>query len=287
MKDGMHFYGEGYYNITEHNYINKYGLYPEKYKDILRATQSYANEWGVTFEDVIEILNSLNETHNLFRFVEVESGTNYYTSARLIAERAGYVTKSEYINGLLTYKKDEYDIYVTENTYAHCALHKCGDHILKKYYSWLYESDVYRPYADLPDGLNEKSSAENLYRAGSLCTLSFGDIKNILDNPTTYKEYEVDRCSYRCYTEDCFIKLCDITVHGTKYEYSLQIPVKAIVNRDWSLVENCKVYSIIKPTANEKLGHDRNNWFDGLQKFSPYWENEKVKEIEKKFKGQN
>ena len=48
--------------------------------------------------------------------------------------------------------------------------------------------------------------------------------------------------------------------------------IKAIITKDWSLIEEQNIYGIIKPNANAELGRDTNNWFHGKQKDNPYWE---------------
>jgi hypothetical protein len=73
-------------------------------------------------------------------------------------------------------------------------------------------------------------------------------------------------------------------IHGHKYDISLYIPREAITNDDWSIVENQKMFGIIKPNANELLGKDKNNWFEGLQKDSPYFNHKEVETIKKRFK---
>ena len=44
------------------------------------------------------------------------------------------------------------------------------------------------------------------------------------------------------------------------------------------------MFSIIKPNANELLGKDKNNWFEGLQKDSPYFNHKEVANVKKLFK---
>ena len=69
---------------------------------------------------------------------------------------------------------------------------------------------------------------------------------------------------------------------GREYEISLYIPRNAIVNNDWSLVENQRMFSIIKPNAETIT--DEKIWFEGLQKDSPYFNHKEVETIKKKFK---
>ena len=287
MPQGMKFYGIGYYNITEYNYINTYGLYPEEYKDILKQSSDYAKNWNISFDKLIDILNNLNITHNLFEFCFVGTGTSAnHLCGRLLAEKVGYTEKNVYLHGAYRTVKTEYDVYVVESPYCRLALNKCGNQIMKIFYKWLYKTETYKPYADLPEGLNETSTPQTLYKNG-YDSLTFGDIKNILNHPNTYKDYEVVKCVYNCYDNMVTIKVADVDIYDVHYEHTLIIPIEAIVKRDWSIVENYNVHSIIKPDANSKLGKDPNNWFKGLQKDCPYWDNEKVKEIEKNFKEQN
>jgi hypothetical protein len=63
----------------------------------------------------------------------------------------------------------------------------------------------------------------------------------------------------------------------------LNIPRNAIVNDDWSIVKKYCVHSIIKPNADSLLGDNHDNWFWGFQMDSPYWNEDKVKEIRKLF----
>jgi hypothetical protein len=98
------------------------------------------------------------------------------------------------------------------------------------------------------------------------------DIVKLLTNPNEVNALKVVSkfsCSY--YSEIIFLKLESIDVQRKKFIYHLYIPRKAILEKDWSLIEDCEVYGIIRPNANEELGKDSNNWFNGKQKDSPYW----------------
>jgi hypothetical protein len=111
------------------------------------------------------------------------------------------------------------------------------------------------------------------------------DIVKLLDNPK-YSAETVKRLKYKIYSDGdtIYYPITSLMIHGHKYDISLYVPREAIVKDDWSLVEKQKMSGIIKPNANELLGKDKNNWFEGLQKDSPYFNHKEVETIKKRFK---
>ena len=68
-----------------------------------------------------------------------------------------------------------------------------------------------------------------------------------------------------------------VVVDNHEYDYIIIIPVEAILKRDWSIVENKMLFSIRDTRPNKE------KWFEGKQIDAPYWNDDKVKEIQKLF----
>jgi hypothetical protein len=117
------------------------------------------------------------------------------------------------------------------------------------------------------------------------CKLTAKDIVELL-NSSTYSTEQVKTLAYNIYSdgEDIYYPLPSVMVQGHKYDMSLSIPREAIINNDWSIVEEKYVFSIIKPDADESLGRNPNNWYQGKQKDSPYFNTDEVAKIKSLFK---
>ena len=161
---------------------------------------------------------------------------------------------------------------------------KIIEHIITTYYPKfaIYE-DV--PRFDKQIKIKPNTSITEIKREYAEYDLTALDIVKLLDNPN-YSTETVKKLKYNIYSDGDIIyyPITSLMVRGHKFDISLSIPREAIINDDWSIVENQKIYSIIKPNANELLGRDKNNWFEGLQKDSPYFNHKEVKTLKKKFK---
>ena len=82
-------------------------------------------------------------------------------------------------------------------------------------------------------------------------------------------------------TNIIFLPVKSVEFDSHHYSISLYIPVKAIVENDFSLIEDCHVHSIIKPDA--VVGRETGNFFEGKQKDFPYWDEPVIQDFKKLF----
>lgn len=251
--------------------IERYKLDLYNCQDILPTLVRLADVWGITFKDVIDIVKSLELESSLFQW------SNFGNSAFLIHKNGRVWYENKYIRGVITRIPHYENMYVREETYISTIIDKISECILSRFY----------PHFDIR--ANEKicEITENTFVSdialkvpkrmtiGYLASLLKTPNAVIVESKTMYKIYG--------HSDQIYLPIKEINVHGHKYNYCLYIPIQAIVKKDWSLIENCKVFSIIKPNANAKLGADHDNFFSGLQKDAPYFNDESVEEYKKLF----
>ena len=262
------------YNIAKRWNVN---LIEEK--NLLPSVVKLANDWGVEYEKIIAFIKANNLVKDCFMY-SLYGGEH----SRMVAERGVYSEKKEWCRGSYTITKTYHNVYIRENTYIHLMFPKIIEHIITTYYPKfvIYED---RPRFDKKISIKPNTSISEIEREYRDCKLTALDIVKLLDNPKYSKE-TVKKLKYNIYSDGdtIYYPITSLMIHGHKYDISLYIPREAIINDDWSIVENHKIFSIIKPNANELLGRDKNNWFEGLQKDSPYFNHKEVETIKKKFK---
>ena len=262
------------YNIAKRWNVN---LIEEK--NLLPSVVKLANDWGVEYEKIIAFIKANNLVKDCFMY-SLYGGEH----SRMVAERGVYSEKRQWRYGSYTIIKTYHNVYIRENTYIHLMFPKIIEHIITTYYPKfaIYE-DV--PRFDKQIKIKPNTSITEIKREYIEYDLTALDIVKLLDNPN-YSTETVKKLKYNIYSDGNIIyyPITSLIIHGHKYDISLYIPREAIINDDWSIVENQKMFSIIKPNANELLGRDKNNWFEGLQKDSPYFNHKEVETIKKKFK---
>ena len=204
--------------------------------------------------------------------------------SRMVAEKGVFSEKRQWSYGTYTIQKNYHNVYIRENTYIHLMFPKIIEYIITTYYPKfaIYE-DV--PRFDKQIKIKPNTSLTEIKREYTEYDLTALDIVKLLNNPN-YSTETVKKLKYKIYSDGdtIYYPITSLMIHGHKYDISLYVPREAIINDDWSLVENQKMYGIIKPNANELLGKDKNNWFEGLQKDSPYFSHKEVETIKKRFK---
>lgn len=250
--------------------IEKYDINIIDLMPKIRFFDKISKKFNVSFEKLYDV--TFNVLHiNLKNFLTYS--TIQYNSLKLIKE-----------NGLYTEKYDKYakrtvrtyhNVYLYECSYSSTEFYIIAMGILKEQFPHIFNNDLFndkkRKY---PKNLNIKPYNRLIeFDFFEYRDLTFGDIANLLNNPNEINKIElVSRFSLFNDSEYIYLYLGDIKLYNKKYKYHLSIPLKSLYEKDFSLVENCDVYSIILPTANEHLGKDKNNWFDGKQKDAPYWD---------------
>ena len=252
--------------------IEKYEINLYECQDILPTLVNFAKMWNVEFKDIIDIVVSLDLHNNLFMW------SPYGCGSRLIHKNGRVWYENKWVGGYLTRVPHYEDMFVREDTYMHLILSKVGEVIISRFYPHFdirvnqeickINKDTY--VADIASKINSK--------------MTIGELADLLKNPNpkiieSQTRYNIYGGNY----DTIYLPLRTILVQGHEYKYSLYIPIQAIVNKDWSLIENWRVSSIIKPNANKLLGCDHDNWFSGLQKDAPYFNDELVNEYKKLF----
>lgn len=253
--------------------IERYKLDLYNCQEILPTLVRLADVWGITFKDVIDIVKSLELEYALFQW------SNFGNSAFLIHKNGRVWYENKYVRGVITKIPHYENMYVREDTYISTILAKISEWVLSRFY----------PHFDIRVDKKICEITENTFISDIALKVSkhmtIGDLASLLKTPNAV--LVESKTKYNIYGCGCFdqiyLPIKKINVHGHNHQYSLYIPIQAIVKKDWSLIENCKVHSIIKPNANEKLGADHDNFFSGLQKDAPYFNDESVLEYKKLF----
>lgn len=269
-------------NVTffdSYNIVKRWNVNLLTEKNLLPSLVKLANDWKVDYNIIISFIISRNLVKDLFQY-SLYGGEN----ARMVAEKGVYKEKKKWSYGQYVIDKTYYNVYIRENTYIHLILPQIVEHIITTFYPkfTIYE-DVSRFNKEIK--IKPQTTLEEICREYWDCKLTAFDIVKLLNNPK-YPNETVKKLKYKIYGDGNMIyyPITSLMIHGHKYDISLDIPREAIINDDWSIVENQKVFSMIKPNANELLGRDKNNWFEGLQKDSPYFNHKEVETIKKMFK---
>ena len=265
--------------FDSHNIANRWKVNLLMEKNLLPSVVKLANDWGVEYANIIAFIKANNLLKDCFMY-SLYGGEH----SRMVAEKGVYTEKRKWSYGSYTITKTYHNVYIKENTYIHLMFPKIIEYIITTYYPKfaIYE-DI--PRFDKQIKIKPNASIAEIEREYRDCKLTALDIVKLLDNPN-YSVEKVKKLKYHIYSDGnvIYYPLTSMLIHGHKYDISLYIPRDAIVKDDWSLVENQRMFSIIKPTANELLGKDKNNWFEGLQKDNPYFNHKEVETIKKLFK---
>lgn len=262
-------------NVTFFNsndIVPKYNINLFNAQDILPSIVKLAENWRVPYDEIINFIIQNNLERHLFSY-----NTNH---GLLVGEKALYSEKRVWSYGQQKIQRTYHNVYVYEDNYISLQLPKIVEWIIFTYYDFCTLSVVYYPYEGIDFELTDTiHDIDYKYRDKELT------IKDIL-NICAGKQNIQRKLKYSLYgdCEQIYLHLTSIHLYGHTYDISLTIPREAIINKDWSIIENVKVHSIIKPNANEKLGKDGNNWFEGCQKDMPYWDCDIVNTLQKMWK---
>jgi hypothetical protein len=265
--------------FDSYNIVKRWNVNLLMEKNLLPSVVKLAEDWGVKYANIIAFIKANNLVKDCFMY-SLYGGEH----SRMVAEKGVFSEKRQWSYGTCTIIKTYHNVYITEHTYIHLMFPKIIEHIITTYYPKfaIYE-DV--PRFDKQIKIKPNTSITEIKREYTEYDLTALDIVKLLNNPN-YSTETVKKLKYKIYSDGNLIyyPITSLMIHGHKYDISLYIPREAIINDDWSIVENQKMFSIIKPNANELLGRDKNNWFEGLQKDSPYFNHKEVETIKKRFK---
>lgn len=263
------------------NNIEKYGLSLDNAFQVLSTFEEIAKTFNVTIEKVVQIVKDMRiDNRHLFEYSTYKGNNNI-----LIGEKLVYTEKQVRINNRYKCETMYYDVYLKEHTYISCYLVNIISRLFQELFPEISENNVFSTLCRrFPEELKGKINAYTNVRDLPSFDLSCQDIADLINKPEVIDEM-VSKSLIHFYDAKSFfyLSLPKITLYGKEYEQSLQIPYEALMTKNWSLVENVKVFSIIKYDANEKLGADANNWFEGLQKDAPFFNHPMVNEFKKYF----
>lgn len=269
-------------NVTfydDDNIVERWGIDLLNDKHLLPSVVKLADDWGVEYSTIIAYIKDNNLVQDLFRYT-LWGGS---PSAKKVAEKAVYEENVRWHFGQRSVKKIYHDVYVIESSFIHLIFPKIIEYIIINFYpQFAIYSKESRFKKEIK--ISPKMTIAEIERDYHDCNLTAKDIAELLNCPTFSTEKD-NKLAYNIYSdgEDIYYPLPSVMVQGHKYDISLSIPREAIVKNDWSIVEDKFVFSIIKPDADEQLGKNSNNWFQGKQKDSPYFNIEEVAKIKSLF----
>ena len=264
--------------------VSRYNIDLFNSQHLLPSLVKLSKMWSVPYDAIINFVIQDNITKDLFEYVTYPHNNKSCIgdSYQLVCQKGFYSEEYKWQNGFKNKIINYYDVYIRESNYISLKFNKIIKRIIEVYYSYAYLTKVTKPYKDINithkmsiDEINKKYGNLHLTANDIFIMLSSDDYENILENEIVYNIYSNGDVIY--------YPLPSIEIHGHKYDMSLSIPCDAIVKKDWSIIENHFVHSVIKPTANAKLGGDKNNWFEGKQKDAPYFQCEEVEMIKRLF----
>jgi hypothetical protein len=215
-------------------------------------------------------------TRELFDYSHI-----YTTASKLVYENGVYEEKREWTSKGYNYVKHYYNVYIVENIFINLMLPKVVAYIIETFYPKFAIYEDVEKYKGI--NIDKDSFIEDIQHAYAGKKLQVSDLIEII-NANGKPIYE-KKLIYEIYSQGdiLYAHLKHLNIHNRDFDWYLNIPRNAIVNDDWSIVKKYCVHSIIKPNADSLLGDNHDNWFWGFQMDSPYWNEDKVKEIRKLF----
>ena len=217
---------------------------------------------GVSVDDVIEYINNFKiPLSSLFEY-------STHNGLSLIEENGVYIIKRIKEQPTRFY----YDVYICENYYSMVEFSPIMEYFMNKMYPNIFQDMDFNTIVERPGDLPTYNTKIK-HLDYSLGEFTLQELYNLLNGN------EIKESKFSFYDSFIALDLEQVQYHGVNYDYSLVIPYQAIINKDWSLIEDFVVHSIIKRNPTKLLGEDKNNWFEGKQKDAPYWDNELVKKL--------
>lgn len=173
-----------------------------------------------------------------------------------------------------------YDVYIHENRHIETIMSEIIKEVLFDYYTFIFNNPLFQhtelkykneKIFELTKDTKLKDIDSILYQHKGFNTLTddtIGDLIKVLNGEEDKTTQEITSL-FKIYVIGGKIS---IYLELTE-DYSLSIPLNAIINQDWKLVENVEVYSI----KTNRVGI----WFSGKQKDAPYFNHPLVEEFKK------
>ena len=270
--------------FDDYQIVSRYNIDLFNSQHLLPSLVNLSKMWSVPYDAIINFVIQDNITKDLFEYVtRPHNNKNCIgNSYQLVCQKGFYSETYKWQNGFHNKIINYYDVYIKESNYIGLQFNKIIKRIIEVYYPYAYLTKVIKPYKDID--ITPKMSINEINKKYGNLHLTANDIFIMLSNDD-YKNILVTEIAYNIYSNGdvIYYPLPSIEIHGHKYDRSLSIPCDAIIKKDWSIIENHYVNAVIKPTANAKLGGDKNNWFEGKQKDAPYFQCEEVEMIKRLF----
>lgn len=189
----------------------------------------------------------------------------------LIAEKAVFI--ETWCQLTKSIKRTYYSVYICEHPYSNTLYSKIAEKLMVLYFAKIFNHKNFLIEIPLPklELISDNTMQNILFGHHDITYRDFCAIQKGIT--TKYKS------KFHLYNDFIVLDLETINLHNHTYNYALIIPYEVLHTKDWSLVENYEVHGIIKRDANDRLGRDANNWFEGKQIDSPYWNNPLVNKL--------
>ncbi len=255
--------------------IEMYGLSIKNAVHILTSLTELCKRYEVDIKLALKIIKKLHiENRHLFDYAAIHEGTEPYNKNMILVRKKGiFVEKRQLIGDKYSIVNVYYDIYLIQHQYISTVLHKIEEEIFKHKFSTIYSSPLFlESVRRFPEELrNVVTPLKKISDISCMFNLTCKDIYDLLSHPKVI-DSTIIKSKFAFYGGDTvYLSLGIRKIHNTEYPDSLGVPIKALLEKDWKQVENHVVHSIIKNDANDKLGRDSNNWYEGVQKDSPYF----------------
>ena len=244
-----------------------------------------SNKFNVSMEELEKIVIELKIPHSkMFTFVKRNHG--YKNDFSVLVEEN---TDKEIVRKKGYEYTYYYDTFVTEDTYITLCNQEIVEYIFDKKYPKLFRDSIFfKEIARFNKSLNinPKSKIDDL-PLDIRMNLTCQDLVDIINGNVDFINDKVKKSKVKHYADsECFyVELEPRTICGIKFDNSLVIPYDIFTLRDWKLVEDKFVFSIIKNDAKLVNGKINNNgnFFSGSQSYAPYYETDEVKKIKELF----
>lgn len=246
---------------------------------------SLSKKFHVSFKELCEIIDTLKIQHkDIFKFVKIPSSLNLPNV---------HIVELNTHKSIVRKRGEEFVSYyhtcIGQSTFVGLLTDKIVSHILENRYPSFFKNKL---FIDVKRRFDEVINIQPNWKVNDLSIdlqtkLTCQDIADIVNGKVDFLNDTIEKSNIKHYdNSNCFyIPLPSVNVCGYTYEMSLSIPYKAIFEKNWQLVEDVDIYSIIKLDAklvNGKINHS-SNFFNGKQKDVHYFNTEEVKKIKELF----
>ena len=235
--------------FDDSNIVKKWNLNLYECKELLPTIRFFCIDWCVPYEFAISHIIDNGLVYNLFEYTT--NPNNGFV--KKIATNGVYCVLKKRTPMGVTEKKVYKDVYITESSNLSFVIQSLVVAVLEKYYPKFCVYDYIKKCSNVViDTTKRMSDVIDELEPYNLSVSEFVDLVNGKSIYTT-------KLSYRIY-DDIYQQLIYNLGYDTT-QRNLYIPMDAIINNDWSIVENYEV--------NDVFNEDE---FIGIQKDSPIWD---------------